>query len=319
MTDWQPTASIQTLQQRATLLRAIREFFHSRDVLEVETPALSHYGVTDVHLSNLTVSGPAGQESYLQTSPEYAMKRLLAAGAGSIYQLGKVFRDDESGRYHNTEFTLLEWYRIGFSAEQLMDEIEQLLGVLLACPTARRHTYQEIFQTYLGVDPLSQNALFELRKRLVEEPVVADLAVRETDLDTLLNLAMSVLIEPQLSNDHPVFITHFPVSQAALAKVDESDSRVAERFELYYRGIELANGFVELTDAETQRQRFTADNKQRQAHGQRSMALDERFLAALEAGLPACAGVAIGVDRLMMLALNKSHIHEVLAFPFPRA
>jgi len=314
MNDWRPVASSQAIRARAELLADIRQFFAARQVIEVETPLLSAYGVTDVHLQNLTTRF-ADQTLYLQTSPEYAMKRILASGVGDIYQITKAFRDDEQGRFHNPEFTLLEWYRIGLSDQQLMDEISALISNLLACPPPRRCSYQSVFIECLGVDPLADSAPAKLRQRLKQEPVVADLASTEDDFDTLLQLAMSVLIEPTLSNQFPVFVYDFPVSQAALAQTSTTDPRTAKRFELYYQGVELANGFVELTDATTQRARFNRDNEQRIAQQRELMAIDERLLAALTAGMPACAGVALGIDRLLMLQQGASSIEQVLAFP----
>lgn len=321
MSEWRPTATISMLEQRAQLLRQIREFFFQRKVLEVETPALSAFGVSDVHLQNLAVHSASSNlpPLFLHTSPEYAMKRLLAAGCGSIYQLAKVFRDDEQGRFHNPEFTLLEWYRVGFDDAQLMDEINSLMQQLLNCPSARRVSYQQLFMDELEIDPLSLDAFANLQDVLLVYPEIADLVKQETDLDTLLQLAMATIIEPRFSQQQPVFVYDFPASQAALAKLDDTNPQVAKRFELYFKGVELANGFAELTDADIQRKRFAQDNSQRRELGLTEMASDERFLAALEAGLPECAGVALGVDRLLMLKAGAAHIDEVLAFPLHRA
>lgn len=321
MTKWQPTASVTMLQQRAQLLRHIREFFFERRVLEVETPALSAFGVSDVHLQNLAVHSLSSglPPLFLHTSPEYAMKRLLAAGCGSIYQLAKVFRDDEQGRFHNPEFTLLEWYRVGFDDVQLMDEVNSLMQQLLGCPPARRTSYQQLFMDELEIDPLSVDAFANLQDVLLVYPEIADLVKQETNLDTLLQLAMATIIEPRFSQQQPVFVYDFPASQAALAKLDDTNPKVAKRFELYFKGVELANGFAELTDAASQELRFQHDNEQRQRLGLPEVAIDERFLAALAAGLPECAGVALGIDRLLMLKTGAAHIDEVLAFPLHRA
>ncbi|WP_018693907.1 elongation factor P--(R)-beta-lysine ligase [Algicola sagamiensis] len=319
---WQPTASIQNLQRRATALKEIRAFFALRDVMEVETPALSRYGVSDVHLRNFETEfvGPGyakGISLYLQTSPEYAMKRLLAAGSGSIYQMSRAFRNEESGRFHNPEFTMLEWYRVGFDAPKLIQEVDELVQSILNCPPAEVMTYQQACLQFLGLDPL-EAPLSTLKAKLTELGW-PDVAEQEDDRDILLQCLFSEGVELQIGQDKPTVIYQFPASQAALAKISSQDSRVAERFELYYKGVELANGFDELTSAEEQRQRFEQDNRKRESMGILPMPIDEDFLAALEAGLPDCAGVALGVDRLLMLAIEAEQIEEVIAFPTSRA
>lgn len=312
---WQPCASLATLQQRAALFRTIRAFFEARDVLEVDTPLLSRCGVTDLHLENLVtrISRYPDQEFYLQTSPEYAMKRLLAAHGVSIYQLGKVFRDDEVGRFHNPEFTMLEWYRIGFQMPALIAEVVDLLHQVLGNYTVHQLTYQQAFLHYLTVDPLTATVA-ELQACLSQYEHVADLACRENDRDTLLQLALALIIEPQFDAKAITVISHFPTSQAALAQIDPHDERVALRFEVYVGGVELANGYQELTDATQQRARFTQDNHLRQQFGKTPKAPDERLLKALETGLPACSGVALGVDRLLMLQTGLDDIRHVLPF-----
>ena len=317
-TDWQPTADIETLRQRAQIMQQIRDYFAAQQVLEVETPQLSRFGVTDVYLQNLSClfSGPGFAKQtplYLQTSPEYAMKRLLCAGSGSIFTLCKAYRDDEVGRQHNPEFTMLEWYRTGFDHHQLMDDMQALLQPILATQTFLRISYQQAFMQYLQVDPLSAE-LSRLRE-IAARHGLADITVNETDRDFILQLLFSQQIEPLIAEQLPVFVYDFPASQASLARLSQQDPRVAHRFELYYRGIELANGFFELQDATEQRQRFEQDNAKRQALGMETKALDEAFLAALEHGMPMCSGVALGIDRLVMLALNKASIREVIAFP----
>ncbi len=319
---WMPSASITQLQQRARLLQDIRQFFAERKVLEVDTPAMSQATVTDIHLQTFQTQfvGPdyaAGHTLYLMTSPEFHMKRLLAAGSGCIYQIGKAFRNEENGRYHNPEFTLLEWYRVGFDHHDLMDEMDALLQKILATKTAERITYQHAFQRVLKVCPL-EASLAEL-KQAAALLGLSDIAEPEQDRDTLLQLLFSIGIEPHIGQEVPVFVYDFPASQAALAKVNRHDPRVADRFEVYFKGIELANGFHELDDAAEQRRRFEQDNRQRLAMGLAAQPIDEHLLAALVAGLPACAGVALGIDRLIMLALGEDHIDRVTAFPFPRA
>ncbi|AWL13313.1 Lysine--tRNA ligase [Saliniradius amylolyticus] len=320
--QWQPNASLDTLKARASLMATLRAFFADRQVLEVETPLLSQGTVTDPHLDNFATRfvGPGaadGQQLYLQTSPEFAMKRLLAAGSGPIYQLGKAFRNEEVGRHHNPEFTLLEWYRPGFNRRQLMSEVDELLQISLNTKPAEVLSYQQVFLIHLDCDPLS--ATIDELQQLAREHNLADAAEDENHRDTLLQLLFSFVIEPQIGRQRPCMVELFPASQAALARLNSQDNRVAERFEVYYRGIELANGFHELTDADEQRRRFEQDNALRQQLGKSEQPIDERFLAALAQGLPDCSGVALGVDRLVMLALNARSLTEVISFEVGRA
>jgi lysyl-tRNA synthetase class 2 len=307
------------LEARARLLERCRHFFAERGVLEVETPILSQATVTDVHLASLEtrIAGRA-PPYYLQTSPEYAMKRLLAAGSGDIFQICKVFRDDESGRHHNPEFTMLEWYRIGFDHRELMDEVEALLGTLLgarlAAP-AERISYREAFLRVLGLDPYTAPtaSLAGLaRERLGAEGLGAD-------RDLLLDLLMGALVGPALGQDRISFVHDYPASQAALARCLPGEPPVAARFEAYAFGLELCNGFHELGDAAEQRRRFEADRAQRRARHLPLPPVDERLLAALEAGLPDCAGVALGLDRVLMLATGAPALSAVLSFPIDDA
>lgn len=320
--SWQPTASIENLRHRARILAQIREFFAERQVMEVDTPCLASAPVTDPHLANfstkwLSPDSSQVQTLYLQTSPEYAMKRLLCSGSGCIYQLGKAFRNEETGRYHNAEFTMLEWYRVDFDHWQLMDEIEQLLTHIMPCPKAIRMSYQDAFIKYLGIDPLT--ASMKQLKHKCDELGYNNITRDETQSDTLLQLLFSHHIEPAFDKEIPYFVYHFPASQAALARLNPKDERVAERFELYWGGIELANGFHELSDPIEQAQRFTQDNLLRSQLGIEAAQIDERFLQALHAGLPDCAGVALGVDRLIMLATNSTHIEQVIPFTTHKA
>ncbi len=320
--DWQPSASIAKLQQRALLLASIRQFFAERQVLEVETPAISHATVTDVHLHTFQTDfiGPGyadGSHLYLMTSPEFHMKRLLAAGSGCIYQIGKAFRNEENGRYHNPEFTMLEWYRVGFDHHDLMAEMDALLQQVLQCEAAEKMTYQNAFLQVLGVCPLE--ASMQQLKVVGNELGLSDIAEPEEDRDTLLQLLFSVGVESKIGLQVPAIVYDFPASQAALARINKQDPRVADRFEVYFKGIELANGFHELDDAKEQLARFEADNQKRIEMGLQPQPIDHNLIAALEAGLPACAGVALGIDRLIMLALNCDHIDDVTAFPFPKA
>ncbi|MBE3656398.1 elongation factor P lysine(34) lysyltransferase [Vibrio navarrensis] len=321
-TDWQPTASIPQLRQRAALIARIRQFFAQRNVLEVDTPAMSHATVTDVHLHTFQTQfvGPGyaqGSPLFLMTSPEFHMKRLLAAGSGCIYQLGKAFRNEENGRYHNPEFTMLEWYRVGFDHHALMDEMDELLQLVLSTAPAERMTYQEAFLRVLGVCPL-QASMTEL-KLSASELGLSDIAEAEEDRDTLLQLLFSIGVEGEIGQQVPAFVYDFPASQAALAKINPNDPRVADRFEVYFKGIELANGFHELDNAQEQLRRFEQDNRKRVDMGLAEQPIDYHLIAALQSGLPECAGVALGVDRLIMLALGCDHIDQVTAFPFPIA
>lgn len=320
--SWQPSAPVANLLKRAAILQEIRRFFADRGVLEVETPAMSQATVTDVHLFSFETRfvGPgaaSGLALYLMTSPEYHMKRLLAAGCGPIYQLGRSFRNEESGRYHNPEFTMLEWYRPHYDMYRLMNEVDDLLQQVLECGGGEMLTYQQAFQRHLEIDPLSADKA-QLREA-AEKLGVGDVANREEDRDTLLQLLFTVGVEGNIGRDKPAFVYHFPATQAALAEISSEDHRVADRFEVYFKGIELANGFRELTDSAEQRQRFEQDNRKRVARGLPARPIDEHLLAALAAGIPECAGVALGVDRLIMLALNAESISDVIAFPVDRA
>ncbi len=320
--EWQPIASIETLQKRAALLRKIREFFFQRGVMEVETPALSRAGVSDLHLVNFATEFVGqghgeGMPLYLQTSPEYAMKRLLAAGSGAIYQMAKAYRNEELGRHHNPEFTMLEWYRPGFDEFDLMDEIDELMNTLLGCGEATRISYQRVFLDIIGLDPLTAS-LAQLRS-VATDYGFGNIAETEQSRDTLLQLLFCMVIEPKIGQQVPCFVYHFPASQAALAALNPEDPRVAGRFELYFKGMELANGFNELTNAKEQRARFEADNQARRAAGKPEVAIDHHLIAALEQGLPQCSGVALGIDRLIMLATGKERIAEVIAFDTERA
>ncbi|WP_328185741.1 EF-P lysine aminoacylase EpmA [Marinobacter sp. OP 3.4] len=321
--SWRPTASRGILESRAQQLRWVRGFFADRGVLEVETPVLGRHGVTDVNIDSVAASPTvvAGQypgRGWLQTSPEYHMKRLLAAGSGSIYQVSHVFRDGERGRRHNPEFSLLEWYRPGFDDEALMSEVTALVCGWLDLPEPDRCGYRHLLLDHAGIDPF-EASLADLRDAC--RPLVGESSLlAELDRDGCLDLLMSFRVEPLLGFDRPVFVTRYPASQAALARISVEDGHpVAHRFELYVRGIELCNGYWELTDPEEQRRRFQQDNARRRSLGKPEMPEDEAFLAALEAGLPDCAGVALGLDRLLMLKCGASDISEVLAFPAERA
>ena len=320
MSDWRPTATLAALHRRADMLARVRAFFAERSVLEVETPVLSAAGVTDPQIESLVsrVTGMPG-EFYLMSSPEFAMKRLLAAGSGDIYQLCKVFRNGERGRWHNPEFTLLEWYRIGFDDAALMSEVERLVALLLAperhLPAAERLTYAEAMRQYAGVDPHSADdrELDHAAQRL-RVACAADL-----DRDAKLDLLMGLAVGPRLGRERPCFICDYPASQASLARLKPGLPRVAARFELYLDGIELCNGFHELANPAEQRARFEQDLATRRLRGQAEPRLDERLLAALAAGMPDCAGVALGFDRLAAIARGARRLSEVMAFSIENA
>lgn len=315
---WRPSIGIDILKRRAKLLADVRLFFAERNVLEVETPILSQSAPTAPYLDSFETDYiPLGtdqhQDYYLQTSAEFAMKRLLASGSGSIYQIAKVFRNGERGRHHSPEFTMLEWYRVELSLAQLMDEVAELLSLVTGFSKAIRLSYYAVFKQYLDLDVFCC-ADDDLKQAGYVS--IANLAEDfELDRDGWLELLMSEVIEPELAAlQQPVFIYDFPASQAQLAKVitDTEGRNVAARFELYVGGLELANGYDELLNAEMLRQRFETDNQQRQAIGKTIMPMDEYLLLAMEVGLPQCTGVALGLDRLMMLVLNEKEINQVL-------
>lgn len=300
----------QILLERATLLKQIRKFFEQKQVIEVDTQVLDNFSVTDPYMSALQVFNPQRKPvGYLQTSPEYAMKRLLADNSGDIFQLGKMFRADESGQYHNPEFTLLEWYRIGFSLEQLIKEVYQLICQTIGKRSFQQYHYRDAFIQLLGLDPLTSSD--ETIKNFAKENL-GDIP-QDMLRDNYLSLIFSELLEPKFDPEKITFISHYPKSQASLAKVIQHDGfELGERFEVYYGGIELANGFHELTDAKEQQARFEKDNKIRKELNLPTIEIDLRLIKALEKGLPDCSGVALGFDRLLMIKLKQDHIGKVL-------
>jgi lysyl-tRNA synthetase class 2 len=317
--SWRPTASLDVLRHRAAMLAGVREFFTRRGVLEVETPILSAAAVTDPQIESLMTHVAGAGRFYLHTSPEYAMKRLLAAGSGDIYQICRVFRDGESGRWHNPEFTLIEWYRLGFDDGQLMSEVEALIGAVLAphrmLPPAERLSYAAALQRHAGVDA---HGASDRELTLAAERHGIDCRA-ELDRDATLDLLMGLIVGPRLGVDRPCFICDYPASQGALARLKPGLPPVAARFEFYLDGIELANGFHELTDGSEQRARFEQEQSVRRARGLTTRPLDERLLAAMAAGLPDCAGVALGFDRLVALALGATRLAEAVAFTLDQA
>ena len=316
--NWRPAADIGRLRARAELLANIRRFFHGRDFLEVETPLLCQAGITDPTVEPLRVDRGRSVSAprYLQTSPEYAMKRLLAAGSGPIFQVARAFRDGEAGSRHNPEFTLLEWYRPEFDHHQLMAETADLVRECLGTSEQEKCSYRDLFREILDIDPFT--ASLEALEAAARQHL--DLGGMSGDRDLWLDLLMSHLIEPQLKTRGLCFVYDYPASQAALARIVASDDvLVGQRFELYVEGVELANGYCELTDPAEQRARFERDNARRREHGLPEHPLDEALLAAMAHGLPPCSGVALGVDRLLMLATSATDIRQVLAFDWERA
>ena len=311
---WRPRASFETLRLRADIVASIREFFMQRKVLEVETPSLSTAGCTDPNIEPVTARVQAlGKDvHYLATSPEHAMKRLLAAGSGDIYQLCRVYRDGELGRWHQPEFTLLEWYRVGWNERELMAEVDELLKIVLAPYRTRTGTtslgYREAFHRYLSIDPADTPGA--IRRRLAQRGVHAP---GELDSDGLLDLALGTLIAPRFDPDRVTFVHGFPASQAALARIGPDGE--SARFEAFTGGLELANGYRELADANEQRARFEREQATRRAAGRPAPPLDENLIAALGHGLPDCSGVAVGVDRLVAIAAGVDGIAGTLSFP----
>lgn len=311
MTDWRPATAREALAARASLLAHIRSFFAERDILEVETPCLARHGVTDLHIQCIEVPG----YGFLQSSPEYLMKRLLAAGSGAIWQISRVFRDGESGRRHNPEFSLLEWYRPGFSLDQLIDECVALLSPLLNPVSVTRYHFRDVFRQHTGLDPLTASTdMLAQRARLNGAPEALDKAA-------LVDWLMATVVEPALAPSALSIVVDFPGWAAALAKrrQDDDGEWIAERFEIYAGGYELANGYHELTDATEQAARFEQDRALRRDHGLRDMLPDPHLIAALTDGLPDCCGVAIGLDRLLMAQLGIDDIRSLITFPMHHA
>lgn len=320
---WHPTATLDMLETRARLLRATRDYFDAHAVLEVETPALDEFGVTDPHVAPIpvTLSVRPERQHYLQTSPEYAMKRLLAAGAPDIYQICRVFRDGELGRMHQAEFTMIEWYRRGVSFKAMIDETCELISTLLqtagAGPRDTIHrSYAALFADAIGEHPLDADVT-ALRRRAAELVPGLTAGLERAlggDRSGWLDLLLANVAIPALPGEQLTVVHHYPAEQAALAALDATDERFALRFEVFCGGLELANGYSELTDAGEQRRRFDADAARRSADGMPAIEPDSRLLAALEHGLPDCCGVAVGFDRLLMCATGAADIADVTSF-----
>lgn len=309
--SWQPNATVAVAKRRARMLQVARQHFLERNVLEVCTPSLTGRTVTDPNIESLVVAD-GDRRCYLHTSPEYFMKRLLAAGYPDMYQIGAVFRGGEKGRRHLPEFTMIEWYRLGLGLHEIIgDTVDLVSAMVLPVAAADVVSYQQAFASALAIDPLSASAIE------VADVLDADDNLRrsmDNDLDAWLDLAMATAVAASFAPDRLTAVFHYPASQASLARLSPHDERVAERFELYCGSLELANGFVELADADEQLRRFERDREERRAAGKALPAIDDEFIAALRCGLPPCAGVALGFDRLLMIDRGLNDIHEVITF-----
>lgn len=323
--NWKPTSSIEDLIKRSKIITNIRLFFSEKNIMEVETPMLSQSTTTDINLipfkTNYFISNSNNNvrkiKLWLITSPEYHMKRLLAAGSGSIYQICRSFRNQEYGRYHNPEFTMLEWYEISCSMKKFIKKIDSFFQKVLNFKKSDKISYQKIFIKFLKIDPLSTN-LSELRQ-CCKKFKLENLIYLENDLNKLIEILFTLKIQPFLGKEKPLFVYHFPVEQALLAAKNIEDNRISERFEIFFKGIELGNGFYELTDYNEQKKRFMKENKEILSMNLPKRKIDDYFLNAINYGLPNCSGIAIGLDRLIMIALNKKSLDQVISFSFDRS
>ena len=321
---WKPTTTCEALVRRSEIVWNLRKYFHDQGFAEVHTPIISHDTVVDLNIEPVRVSGRAldcqgagDGDLFLQTSPEFSMKRLLAAGMTSIYSIGPVFRAGERGGNHNPEFTMVEWYRVGDDLLAGIRLLDELLRAAIGGPAAELITYQQAFMQHAGLDPLSATA-----QQLGELAESKNLGVTKDwsdDADTWMDLLFSELVQPKLGFDRPTVVTHYPASQSALARIAESDSRTAERFELFVRGVELANGYHELLDPAELMIRNEQTEAKRRRLGRASLPVSSRLIQAMQSGIPACSGCALGLDRLIMVALGAKRIDEVLPFPIERA
>ncbi|QCI18526.1 elongation factor P--(R)-beta-lysine ligase [Buchnera aphidicola (Aphis nasturtii)] len=320
--NWKPSASIKDLIKRAKIINNIRLFFLEKKILEVETPSLSKSTVTDINLTPFETNYLFLENNlnklklWLITSPEYHMKRLLAAKSGPIYQICHSFRNTEYGKRHNPEFTMLEWYQTSYSMHEFIDQIDLFFQKILQSKQAVKISYQEVFIKYLNIDPFSTDIceLYKISKKFN----LQHLTCFEKNLNTLIEILFTLVIEPLLGEYQPTFVYHFPIEQASLAAKNSKDDRISERFEIFFKGIEIGNGFYELTDYLENKKRLINDNKNRRKMNLPIRKIDNNFLNAINHGLPLCSGVAIGIDRLIMIALNKKSIYEVMSFAFDR-
>lgn len=305
---------IQRLKDRSEMLKKARLFFDQRGVLEVDCPILSRFAAIDAHIDLIEGNYLRKEKVFLHSSPEYGMKRLLAEGMSDIYQLSHVFRDGEWGYKHNPEFMMAEWYRLNISLDQMIQETIDFISLFLGPLPFKTLSYRQLFLTYTGIDYVNSSEK-DLMTYIQQKKIESYPSSLDEGKDALLNLILGSDIEPQLGTDHFLVLSHYPSSQAALAqKIDLGDEEVAERFEIYYKGVELANGYHELTCAGEQRKRFEESNEHRLALGKNTLPIDENFLAALEKGLPNCCGVAVGFDRLMMLRHKVKDISDILSW-----
>jgi elongation factor P--(R)-beta-lysine ligase len=311
-----PSASLAVLAKRSDSLRRLREFFYEREFIEVETPLLADEVIPELHIEPFRVE----EGDFLQSSPELHMKELLVAGAKAIFQVTRSFRQGEHGALHNPEFTMVEWYRVGDDMAAGMDLLDELSQLSLKTPSAKRTSYADAFQEHLGLRPHNAS-LDQLATAAQAANIATPDGIDRRNRDEWLNLLLALRVEPRLGRDRPEILYHYPASQSALAKtvVDAAGHQVAERFELYYHGVELANGYHELADAPELRTRFETVNSARRADGRAELPLPDEWLTAIANGMPDCTGVALGFDRLMMLSIGASSIDEVIAFPQPRA
>jgi len=315
VSDWKPLSDTRVAMRRAAMLDRAREYFSEQGLLSVDTPALSRYATSDRNIENLGVRSKPGKDSFLQTSPETYMKRLLASGYPNIYSICRVFRDGESGKRHLPEFTMAEWYRLGFELDAIIDDCVDFIATCLSlaslCESVMKRDYNDVMLEFAGVDALeaSTSELVELATEDVR--LKAEL---KDDRSAALDLIMSTIVAPRFEPDKLTVVQHYPASQAALARLCPADNRVADRFEVFCGDLELANGYVELTDPTEQRRRFEEDIANREQSGQSSLLADESLLAALQAGLPECAGVAVGLERLHMVLDQAEDIGDVITF-----
>ncbi|MBU2591095.1 MAG: EF-P lysine aminoacylase GenX [Nitrospinae bacterium] len=307
------------LRLRSSLLEKVRLFFKERGVLEVETPILVHAPAIEEHIEPFVTNYPDidGRPLYLISSPEYAMKRLLTMGAGSIYQITKVFRNEEEGRLHNPEFSMIEWYRVGGDMEGLMQEVEEFISSILGFDRANRISYAEAFERYAGINPHT-DSIERIREVVLGNSLYPPDSLGECR-DGWLSFVLAYMVEPNLGFDTPTIVYDYPASQAALSKVRGGEMPLAERFELYLNGIELCNGYHELTDYDEHIKRFGSANDKREISGKGRLPADKLFLEAVKTGLPECSGVSFGFDRMIMIAAGVDSIDKVIPFTIKNA
>jgi len=319
MTDWRPTATVQAARNRAAMLRRIREYFEAHDVLEVDTPALSPYAVSDTQIESLEIRNSlvSQRPMYLHTSPEFCMKRLLAAGYPDIYSICRVFRDAESGRRHQPEFMMIEWYRHDCDLRAIIGDTLELINAALDSDRLVGnhvvHDYQDVFVEATGVNPLTADIHELANAAQADDPLTQSIG---DERDDWLDLLLATRVTPLFATNQLTVLRHYPASQAALARLCPDDSRVADRFEVFLGTVELANGYVELTDADEHSRRLLADNEHRRRRGLPLRPHDRSLLAALQTGLPNSAGVAMGLERLQMIHDATDDIHDVISFSF---